>query len=498
VLVELSGAGVSHDLVFAWEWYLLGVGAGYVFGHRLQSSRLTVGQSFLSSQGESREMAFDTLGLAAELLAAIDKQGYTEPSPIQARAIPAVLSGGDVVAAAQTGTGKTAAFVLPLLQKLRGCRGRGDKRPLALILTPTRELTAQVEACVQTYRGELPIRSTVIFGGVGMGPQINKLRSGVDLLVATPGRLLDHVQRGTLDLSQVRHFVLDEADRMLDMGFVHDVKKVIALLPAKRQNLLFSATYSPAIKTLAKGLLENPKIIEVAPENTTAETVAQAVYEVPRSRKRAVLSHLIKEGDWHQVLVFTRTKHGANRLARQLEQDGISSAAIHGNKSQSARTRALAAFKANEVQVLVATDVAARGIDVAALPHVVQYEMPDVAETYVHRIGRTGRAGVEGEAVALVDEHEQTMLRSIERLTKMSIPVKTLTGIDLTPSEKDRIPPPKPGQQRRPRKQNGPGQGQKRTRGGPPGAYGGKSGGSRRRGGGGGGNARRRSNNRGR
>ncbi len=425
-------------------------------------------------------MSFDTLGLSAELLRAVREQGYTQPTPIQTKAIPTILSGGDVMAAAQTGTGKTAGFTLPLLQRLstqtsrqsaersggqasgqagrqpggqasgqpggpsaRQANGRasaGTRRPIrALVLTPTRELAAQVQESIQTYGQYLPLRSAVIFGGVKINPQIEQLRRGVDILVATPGRLLDHAGQGTLDLSQVETLILDEADRMLDMGFINDIKKVLALLPPNhaRQNLLFSATFSDDIKRLAERLLNNPELIEAAPRNTTAERIDQVVYPVDRHRKRELLSHMIGANDWRQVLVFTRTKHGANRLAEQLETDGLSAAAIHGNKSQGARTRALAGFKSGDVRVLVATDIAARGLDIDQLPHVVNYELPNVPEDYVHRIGRTGRAGREGQAVSLVCVDEHRLLRDIERLLKREVPKIVQPGYDPDPS----IPP---------------------------------------------------------
>ncbi|MBK5931879.1 RNA helicase [Halochromatium salexigens] len=409
-------------------------------------------------------MSFDTLGLSAELLRAVREQGYTQPTPIQIKAIPTILGGGDVMAAAQTGTGKTAGFTLPLLQRLStqtsrrsaersagqasGQAGRqpggrasaGARRPIrALVLTPTRELAAQVQESIQTYGQYLPLRSAVIFGGVKINPQIEQLRRGVDILVATPGRLLDHAGQGTVDLSQVETLILDEADRMLDMGFVNDIKKVLALLPPNhaRQNLLFSATFSDDIKRLAERLLNNPELIEAAPRNTTAERIDQVVYPVDRHRKRELLSHMIGANDWRQVLVFTRTKHGANRLAEQLETDGLSAAAIHGNKSQGARTRALAGFKSGDVRVLVATDIAARGLDIDQLPHVVNYELPNVPEDYVHRIGRTGRAGREGQAVSLVCVDEHRLLRDIERLLKRQVPKIIQPGYDPDPS----IPP---------------------------------------------------------
>ena len=385
-------------------------------------------------------MKFTDLGLAEPLLRAIGDQGYDTPTPIQVQAIPAVLKGGDLMGGAQTGTGKTAGFTLPMLQLLsseptkKDAKGRVCIR--ALILTPTRELAAQVEESVRTYGKYLKLTSMVMFGGVGMQPQINALRRGVDILVATPGRLLDHHQQGTLDLSHVQIFVLDEADRMLDMGFVHDIKKVLSYLPAKKQSLLFSATFSDDIKTLADKLLNNPVLIEVARRNQTAETIAQKVHPVGREKKKALLSHLIKTGNWHQVLVFTRMKHGANRLAEFLNDEGISAMAIHGNKSQGARTKALAEFKTGDLQVLVATDIAARGIDIDMLPHVVNFELPNVAEDYVHRIGRTGRAGALGEAISLVCVDEDIFLRDIEKLIKRSIPSEIVPGFEPPSTEK--------------------------------------------------------------
>ncbi|MBL8352448.1 MAG: DEAD/DEAH box helicase [Burkholderiaceae bacterium] len=385
-------------------------------------------------------MKFTELGLAEPLLRAIADQGYDTPTPIQAQAIPAVLKGGDLLAGAQTGTGKTAGFTLPMLQRLSSEPAKKDARGRiairALILTPTRELAAQVEESVRTYGKYLRLSSMVMFGGVGMQPQIDRLRKGVDILVATPGRLLDHHQQGTLDLSQVQIFVLDEADRMLDMGFIHDIRKVLAIVPAKKQSLLFSATFSDEIKTLADRLLNSPALIEVARRNATAETIAQKVHPVGRDQKKALLAHLIKSGDWHQVLVFTRMKHGANRLAEFLEDEGISAMAIHGNKSQGARTKALADFKAGELQVLVATDIAARGIDIDMLPHVVNFELPNVPEDYVHRIGRTGRAGAQGEAISLVCVDEDIFLRDIEKLIKRSIPSEPIPGFEPPPGEK--------------------------------------------------------------
>ena len=385
-------------------------------------------------------MSFDTLGLAEPLLRAVADYGYTTPTPIQMQAIPAVLSGGDVMGGAQTGTGKTAGFVLPMLHRLmanpavRDAKGRLPIR--ALILTPTRELAAQVEESVRTYGKHSKLTSMVMFGGVGMQPQIDKLRRGVDILVATPGRLLDHHQQRTLDLSHVQIFVLDEADRMLDMGFVHDIKKVLAVLPPKKQSLLFSATFSDEIKALADRLLNAPVLIEVARRNQTAETIAQKVHPVGREKKKDLLVHLIKSNDWDQVLVFTRMKHGANRLVEHLLKENISAMAIHGNKSQTARTKALAEFKTGDLTVLVATDIAARGIDIDMLPHVVNYELPNVPEDYVHRIGRTGRAGAKGEAVSLVCVDENGFLRDIERLIKREIPKEIVPGFEPHPSEK--------------------------------------------------------------
>jgi ATP-dependent RNA helicase RhlE len=380
-------------------------------------------------------MLFNDLGLSAELLRAVAEQGYSEPTPIQAQAIPVVLQGRDVLAGAQTGTGKTAGFTLPLLQLLSTRKPAGGHRKVrALVLTPTRELAAQVGESVTTYGKYLPIKSGVIFGGVNINPQVTLLRKGVDILVATPGRLLDHVQQRTLDLTGVEILVLDEADRMLDMGFIHDIRKVLALLPKQRQNLLFSATFSDEIKQLADGLLNSPTLVEVARRNTASERVDQLVYPVDKNRKRELLSYLIGSGNWRQVLVFTRTKHGANRLAQQLEQDGLTAAAIHGNKSQGARTKALADFKKGSVRVLVATDIAARGLDIDQLPHVVNYELPNVPEDYVHRIGRTGRAGNEGQAVSLVCVDEHKLLRDIERLLKRDVPKLTMDGFEPDPS----------------------------------------------------------------
>jgi len=383
-------------------------------------------------------MSFDALGLSAELLRAVSAQGYTSPTPIQQRAIPAVLARRDILAGAQTGTGKTAAFTLPILQILsQGSTSNRRRLPRSLVLTPTRELAAQVGESVRTYGRHLPLQAMQIFGGVGMGPQVDQLRRGVDIVVATPGRLLDHAGQGNIDLSSIEILVLDEADRMLDMGFIHDIRRILRLLPQRRQNLLFSATYSREIEQLANGLLQNPERIEVARRNTAAETVDQLVHPVAQSRKRALLSHLIRDGDWQQVLVFTRTKHGANRLAQQLDHDGITAAAIHGNKSQGARTRALADFKRGAVRILVATDIAARGLDIDKLPHVVNFELPNVPEDYIHRIGRTGRAGSDGTAVSLVSAAERGMLSGIERLLDRRIERRAIDGFDDTETADD-------------------------------------------------------------
>jgi ATP-dependent RNA helicase RhlE len=383
-------------------------------------------------------ISFESLGLRAELLRAVSEKGYSEPTPIQSQAIPLILEGRDIMGGAQTGTGKTAGFTLPLLQRLmeteKPAKGR---RPIrALVLTPTRELAAQVAESVATYGKFLPLKSTVVFGGVSINPQKQKLIRGVDILVATPGRLLDHVGQRSADLSNVDILVLDEADRMLDMGFIHDIRKVLAILPKHKQTLLFSATFSNEIKQLVNKLLKSPALIEVARENTTAESVTQVVHPVDKKRKRELLSFLIGSNDWKQVLVFNRTKHGANRLAEQLNTDGITSAAIHGNKSQGARTRALADFKAGKVRVLVATDIAARGLDINQLPHVVNFELPNVAEDYVHRIGRTGRAGNEGEAMSLVCVDELKLLKDIERLIKREIDKVVIDGYKPDPTIK--------------------------------------------------------------
>jgi ATP-dependent RNA helicase RhlE len=377
-------------------------------------------------------MLFNQLGLSAELLRAVEKQGYKEATPIQREAIPHILEGRDILASAQTGTGKTAGFTLPLLQNLQPYQTK-KRRIRALILVPTRELAAQVNESVGLYGANLPVRSLQIYGGVSIKPQITRLREGVDIVVATPGRLLDHVQQRTIDLSSVEILVLDEADRMLDMGFIRDIRKVLKLLPKERQNLLFSATFSKEIRGLAANLLDNPAEIAVAPRNTTAEKVSQLVYPVDKARKRELLSHRIGKENWRQVLVFTRTKHGANRLAEQLCDDGITAAAIHGNKSQGARTRALSDFKANKVRVLVATDIAARGLDIDKLPHVVNYELPHVPEDYVHRIGRTARAGMDGHAISLVCVDEKKLLSDIERLLKRDIEKEVVPGFEPDP-----------------------------------------------------------------
>ncbi|MEO8466299.1 MAG: DEAD/DEAH box helicase [Gammaproteobacteria bacterium] len=375
-------------------------------------------------------MSFDSLGLSAALLRAVSEQGYTAPTPIQAQVIPVVLAGRDVMAGAQTGTGKTAGFTLPMLERLTASSpAPGGRRHIrALILTPTRELAAQVAESVRNYGKHLPMRSAVIFGGVSINPQISELRRGVDIVIATPGRLLDHAQQRTVDLSHVEIFVLDEADRMLDMGFLPDIRRVIGFLPQRRQNLLFSATFPDDIRSLANRMLQSPASIEIGQRNAPAEGIEQAVYFVDKGQKRGALSWMIGSGNWRQVLVFTRTKHGANRLSDQLEQDGLTAVAIHGNKSQGARTRALADFKNGAVRVLVATDIAARGLDIDQLPHVVNYDLPEVAEHYVHRIGRTGRAGNDGLAISLVSNDERPLLKQIERLLAKNLPQRRLDG----------------------------------------------------------------------
>jgi ATP-dependent RNA helicase RhlE len=386
-------------------------------------------------------MLFTSLGLSDPILKAIEETGYTEPTPIQAKAIPLVLEGKDVLAAAQTGTGKTAGFTLPLLERMAQShkdlgtnKGKPRRHVRALILTPTRELAAQILENVDMYAKYLPYKATVVFGGVNINRQISTLKQGIDILVATPGRLLDLCSQKHVDLSRVEVLVLDEADRMLDMGFIHDMKKVVKLIPKKRQTLLFSATFSKEIKVLASGFQTNPSLVEVATQNKTADRIAQLVHPVDKKKKKDLLVKLINDGQWKQVLVFTRTKHGANKLCEHLEQHGIQSAAIHGNKSQGARTKALAGFKENRIRVLVATDIAARGIDINMLPHVVNFELPNVPEDYVHRIGRTGRAGREGEAVSLVCVDENDYLRGIERLISQKIPKEVVVGFEVDPS----------------------------------------------------------------
>jgi ATP-dependent RNA helicase RhlE len=394
-------------------------------------------------------MSFSELGLSAELLRAVEKQGYEQATPIQLQAIPVILNGEDLLAGAQTGTGKTAGFTLPLLQLLQQSAIKGQPhRVRALILVPTRELANQVAESVRSYGQYLPFRTGVIYGGVGIHPQIQKLRAGVDIVVATPGRLIDHINRRTIDLRNVETLVLDEADRMLDMGFIHDIRKVLRVLPAKRQNLLFSATVSAEISKLAGTLLKAPREIQVARRNTTAEGVSQLVHPVDQSKQRALLAYLIGSNNWRQVLVFARTKRGADRLCQQLLKDGLSSIAIHGNKSQGARTRALDDFKKGKVRVLVATDIAARGLDIDQLPHVVNHDLPNVAEDYIHRIGRTARAGLEGHAVSLVCAEESEQLIAIERLLKKSIPQEAVAGFEpekrlsAAPSSRSRNPNP--------------------------------------------------------
>jgi ATP-dependent RNA helicase RhlE len=427
-------------------------------------------------------MSFAELGLAEELVRAVRDLGYEVPTPIQRQAIPAVLAGGDLLAGAQTGTGKTAGFVLPILHRLStNTHPAPGTKPVirALILTPTRELAAQVEESVRNYGKFLKLKSMIMFGGVGINPQIDQLRRGVDIVVATPGRLLDHLQQKTIDLSHVEILVLDEADRMLDMGFIRDIRRVLAVLPRVRQNLLFSATFSDEIKQLADDLLDSPAMIEVARRNTTAELVTQKIHPVDRDKKRELLTHLIKEHNWFQVLVFTRTKHGANRLAEQLGKDGISAMAIHGNKSQSARTRALAEFKDTSLQVLVATDIAARGIDIDQLEHVVNYDLPNVPEDYVHRIGRTGRAGATGEAVSLVCVDEHQLLADIEKLIKRALPKEIVPGFEPDPTQKAEPILRRSGQRDgAPRGGNGGGGGGGQRRGAPAGNGGGRGAGS--------------------
>ena len=409
----------------------------------------------MSSEVINTSTNFNDLGLAEPILRAINDAGYTTPTPIQAKAIPQVLSGGDLLAGAQTGTGKTAGFTLPILHILsqKPAADLGKGRPRCLMLTPTRELAAQIEESVKTYGKYLPLTSTVIFGGVNINPQISRLRKPLDILVATPGRLLDLANQKAVDLSGVEILVLDEADRMLDMGFIRDIKKVLALLPKARQNLLFSATFSDEIKTLADGLLHNPGFVEVARRNTASELVEQTVHMISQSFKRELVSHLVKHNNWQQVLVFTRTKHGANRLAEKLVKDGIEAAAIHGNKSQGARTKALAQFKDGTVKVLVATDIAARGLDIDQLPQVINFELPNVPEDYVHRIGRTGRAGASGAAVSLVDREELKLLKDIEKLIKREIPKVPAEGW-VQPEKAEPEAPRVPRQQQRRPQQN--------------------------------------------
>ena len=385
-------------------------------------------------------MTFEELNLAPAILQAVQEQGYDTPTPIQAQAIPIVLAGHDLLAGAQTGTGKTAAFTLPILHKLSlseaGRNKFGGKAIRALVLTPTRELAAQVEESVKDYGKYLSLQSTVVFGGVGMKPQVERVKRGVDVLVATPGRLLDLQGQGLLDLSSIEILILDEADRMLDMGFIHDVKKVLALVPKDKQSLLFSATFSDEIRDLAATLLKNPQSIQVTPSNTTVQRISQVIHPVGRGKKKEVLVHIINQHNWSQVLVFTRTKFGANNVADYLTKNGIKAMALHGNKSQTARTQALAGFKSGDIRALVATDIAARGIDIEDLPHVVNYEIPNVSEDYVHRIGRTGRAGASGEAVSLVCLDEEGFMMEIERFTKQEIPVQVLEGFGPEPGEK--------------------------------------------------------------
>jgi ATP-dependent RNA helicase RhlE len=382
-------------------------------------------------------MSFEALGLRTELLRAVSEKGYSTPTPIQSQAIPPILGGRDLMGGAQTGTGKTAGFTLPLLQRLIESKPEKGRRVIrALVLTPTRELAAQVTESVRDYGKHLPMRTTAVFGGVSINPQIKKLRDGVDVLVATPGRLLDHVSQNTVDLSKVEILVLDEADRMLDMGFIHDIRKVLALVPKQKQTLLFSATFSNDIKRLANDLLNNPELIEVAQGNASAERVTQVVHPVDAKRKRKLLSLLIGSGNWKQVLVFARTKRNCDRLALALVKDGLDAAAIHGGKSQGARTKALAHFKSGKVRILVATDIAARGLDISQLPHVVNYELPHVPEDYVHRIGRTGRAGHEGEAVSLVCIDEAKLLKDIERLINIQIPKVVIKNFEPDPTIK--------------------------------------------------------------
>ena len=401
-------------------------------------------------------MSFKSLGLSEPLLRAISKKGYETPSPIQAKAIPPVLDGKDVLASAQTGTGKTAGFTLPLLHNLTKQQSQRHRPIRALILTPTRELAAQVYTNVKEYSEFLDIRSAVIFGGVNQKPQVATIKNGIDVLVATPGRLIDLENQGLLSLKRVEIFVLDEADRMLDMGFLRDIERVMKLIPDKRQNLMFSATFSKDIKKLAYSILNNPVMVEATPENTAVEVIEQKVYRVAKTKKTGLIIKLISEGDWQQVLVFTRTKHGANRLTKKMVSAGITAAAIHGNKSQGARTKALAGFKSGKIRVLVATDIAARGLDIPLLPNVVNFELPNISEDYVHRIGRTGRAGASGEALSLVSADETSYLKNIEKLIAQKIPVEIIEGFEPDPNASTE--PIKPGQnrQRNPRRNNKP------------------------------------------
>jgi ATP-dependent RNA helicase RhlE len=402
-------------------------------------------------------MTFDELGLSAPLLRAVQEKGYTEPSPIQVEAIPAVLSGRDLMAAAQTGTGKTAGFTLPILQMLHASDEPHPHRIRVLVLTPTRELAAQVAESVATYGAHLPFKSAVVFGGVKINPQIAQLRKGVDILVATPGRLLDQYQQGEVNFSDLEILVLDEADRMLDMGFIHDIRRILKLLPAKRQNLLFSATFAAEIRDLTRKMLDKPLEISVSPRNTTAEAVEQWVHPVDKKRKPALLVELVVSNDWQQVLVFSRTKHGANRLAQYLQKAGVNAEAIHGNKSQGARTRALAGFKGGTVRVLVATDIAARGLDIAQLPQVVNFDLPNVPEDYVHRIGRTGRAGSSGRAYSLVSADEIKQLNDIQQVIQRHIPREYVDGFEPGHEVPDNAPLRKP-------RGSGQGSGQGRNR----------------------------------
>lgn len=379
-------------------------------------------------------MSFQSLGLSKALLKAINNQGYTEPSPIQQKAIPLILKGKDILASAQTGTGKTAGFTLPMLQRLSQGQSQKRRKVRALIITPTRELAAQVHANVKSYSEFLNIQSTVIFGGVNQRPQVATLKRGVDVLIATPGRLLDLQNQGFLSLSNIEILVLDEADRMLDMGFLRDIKRIISLLPSKTQNLLFSATFSKDIKKLATEFLYQPAIVEVSPENSTVDKINQKIYRVAKDKKTGLIIKLISGGNWKQVLVFTRTKHGANRLCKKMISAGISAAAIHGNKTQGARTKALAGFKSNSIRVLVATDIAARGLDIPLLPHVINFEIPNISEDYVHRIGRTGRAGASGEALSLVSADETSYLKAIEKLVGIKIPAEVIEGFEPDPN----------------------------------------------------------------